>query len=62
MVSFAPESEPEELPVPLDDLNMKIRILHINSNKPISCLYLKQDGLQHQHLEPALSLHEIQTK
>lgn len=37
LVSLSPKGKPEELPVMPSNLNMKIGILQVNSDKPVSC-------------------------
>ncbi len=42
LVSFPSKSKLKELPVPLDDLNVKIGILEVDSDKPVSLSNLRQ--------------------
>ncbi len=51
LVSLSSKGKPKELPVPPDDLNVKIGILQVDSDKPDSHLNMGHKSLQSQHLE-----------
>ncbi len=51
LVSLFSKSEPKESPVSLNDLDVKVRILQVDGDKPVSLLDLRHDGFYHQHLE-----------
>ncbi len=51
LVSLPSEGEPKESPVSLNDLDVKIRILQVDGDKPVSLLDLRHDSPHRQHLE-----------
>ncbi len=51
IVSLFSKGEPKESPVSLNDLDVKVRILQVDVDKPVSLLDLRHDGFYHQHLE-----------
>ncbi len=46
--------------MPPDDLNVKIGILHVDSDEPVSHLNLGHNSLQHQHRELLFVKEEFQ--
>ncbi len=60
LVSLPSKGKPKELPVPPDDLDVKIGILQVDSDEPVPSLNLGHDSLQCQHLELPFVKGEVQ--
>ncbi len=60
LVSLPSKSEPNKLPVPPNDLNMKIGIFLVDSDKPVSHSNTRHNSLQRQHLELPFVKGEVQ--
>ncbi len=55
-----PSRKSKELPVPPDNLDVKIGILQVDSDEPVPSLNLRHDRLQRQHLELPYVKGEVQ--
>ncbi len=61
LISLPSKSEPKELPVPPNDLNVEIGIFQVDSDKLFSHSNLRHNSLQRQHLELPFVKGEVQT-
>ncbi len=61
LVSLPSKGKLKELPVPPDDLDVKIGILHVDSDKLVPSLNQRHDGFHRQHLELPFVKGKIQT-
>ncbi len=60
LVSLPSKGKSKELPVPPDNLDVKIGILQVDSDEPVPSLNLRHDRLQRQHLELPFVKGEVQ--